>query len=372
MRDAAQRLDEGHRARDQVGIAADLEVLGPQAQRDLVAGLGARGVHVGADGRTVAQPQHRVIGRGADELGLDEVHLRAADEAGDEEVVRMLVQLQRRADLLDLPGAQHHDAVGQRHRLDLVVGDVDHRRLQVLMQLRELIAHPHAQRGVEVGQRLVEQEHLGLAHDRAADGHALALPARQVLGLALEQVLDVQDARGVAHRAVDLVLRYLGQLQPERHVVVQVHVGVERVALEHHRDAALGRRHVVDQAAADAHLAAGDVLQPGDRAQQRRLAAARRADEDHEFAVPDLQVDAMQDLGLAIGLDHAVQLHVRHLDTSARARGGRRLSRSLVSIDRPSPRPRSGEGANDVCREYTWLIDDPQRGYTRAFSVESR
>jgi hypothetical protein len=118
-------------------------------------------------------------------------------------------------------------------------------------------------RGVQVGQRLVEQEHLGLAHDGAADGHALALAARQVLGLALQQVFDVQDLRRVVDRGFDLDGRHLGQLQAEGHVVVQVHVRVQRVALEDHRDAAFGRWHVVDHAAADAQLAFGDVLQPG-------------------------------------------------------------------------------------------------------------
>jgi hypothetical protein len=36
---------------------------------------------------------------------------------------------------------------------------------------------------------------LRLAHDGAADGDALALPARQLLGLALQQRLDAQDLR---------------------------------------------------------------------------------------------------------------------------------------------------------------------------------
>ena len=40
----------------------------------------------------------------------------------------------------------------------------------------------------------------------------------------------------------------------------------------------------------------GDLLEPGDHAQQRRLAAARRADEDDELAVLHVQVDALDDL----------------------------------------------------------------------------
>ena len=83
----------------------------------------------------------------------------------------------------------------------------------------------------------------------------------------------------------------------KRHVLEHGHVRVERVVLEHHRDVALLRRDVVDHAAADRDLAVGDLLQPGDHAQQRRLAAARRADQHAELAVVDLDVDAVHDLG---------------------------------------------------------------------------
>jgi hypothetical protein len=77
------------------------------------------------------------------------------------------------------------------------------------------------------------------------------------------------------------------------------HVRVQRVVLEHHRDVALLGRQVVDLALADQDLAARDFLQPGDHAQQRGLAAARRADQHGEGAVGDVDVDAMQDRHLA-------------------------------------------------------------------------
>ena len=59
--------------------------------------------------------------------GRQEVHRRRADEGGDELVLRAVVEVERRADLRDAAAVEHDDAVGQRHRLDLVVGDVDHR-----------------------------------------------------------------------------------------------------------------------------------------------------------------------------------------------------------------------------------------------------
>ena len=81
---------------------------------------------------------------------------------------------------------------------------------------------------------------------------------------------------------------------------VHGHVRIERVVLEHHGDVAVLRRHVVDDVAADQDLAAGDVLEAGDHAQRRRLAAARRADQDDELVVGDVEVDAAHRLDLVV------------------------------------------------------------------------
>ena len=66
------------------------------------------------------------------------------------------------------------------------MGDVDGGGLQVALQVLELASHVGAQLGVEVGDRLVEEEHLGFAHDGAADGGALLLPAAELYRLAVE------------------------------------------------------------------------------------------------------------------------------------------------------------------------------------------
>ena len=69
--------------------------------------------------------------------------------------------------------------------------------LRRAVQAGDLRAHLHPQLGVEVGERLVEEEDLGPAHDGAAHGHALALAAGELLGLAVEQRLDAQDLGGL-------------------------------------------------------------------------------------------------------------------------------------------------------------------------------
>src|SRR5688572_31399289 len=108
---------------------------------------------------------------------IDEIHRRAADKAGDEPVAGMIVEIHRCIDLLDVPFVHHHDPIAERHCFDLVVRDVDHRRVQLLMQTGDLSAHLNAELSVEVGQRLVEKENLRLADDRAPECNALTLAA---------------------------------------------------------------------------------------------------------------------------------------------------------------------------------------------------
>ena len=116
------------------------------------------------------------------------------EEARDELVDGLVVEVQRRADLLDLAVAHDHDLVSHRHGLDLIVRDVDHRGVESVVEVDELGAHLDAELGVEVGERLVEEEDLGIADDGAADRDALALAARKLLGPALEELLDVRGS----------------------------------------------------------------------------------------------------------------------------------------------------------------------------------
>ena len=130
------------------------KAIGPDADHDL--GPARRRRSADREAGTAAQPDLA----GAGERALEEVHLRRADEARDEQVGRAPVELLGRADLLDDALVHDHDPVGEGHGLDLVVGDVDHGGAQLLVQPRDLEPDGRAQGGVEVGERLVEQEHL--------------------------------------------------------------------------------------------------------------------------------------------------------------------------------------------------------------------
>ena len=73
-----------------------------------------------------------------------------------------------------------------------------------LMQLGDLGAHLHTELRVQVGERFVHQEDLRITDDRAAQGDALTLAAGKRLGLAVEELLDVQDLRGLCARSLSI------------------------------------------------------------------------------------------------------------------------------------------------------------------------
>ncbi len=62
---------------------------------------------------------------GIQQLAVSKVHGRRAHEPGDEGRRGCLVNAAGRTDLLDVPFVHHHQLVGQRHRLDLIVGHED-------------------------------------------------------------------------------------------------------------------------------------------------------------------------------------------------------------------------------------------------------
>ena len=123
------------------------------------------------------------------------------------------------------------------------------------MQLLDLRAHLHAQLGIEVAERFVEQEDLWVAYNGAPHGDALALAAGKLARETMQELFEAEDLGRPPDLFVHHRLRRLRQGQREGHVVVDRHVRVERIVLEDHRDVAILGRHRVDHPPADGDLA---------------------------------------------------------------------------------------------------------------------
>ncbi len=193
------------------------------------------------------------------------------------------------------------------------MGDVDRRHTGATVEIDDLAAGMDAQVGVEVGQRLIHQEDARLADHGTGQRDALPLAAGHLAGLAIEQVVDLQRTRHFGDVALDRLAgaalaghqvadegQALAARQPahgERHrdVLASGQVRIEGVGLEDHRNVAVGRRRPGHFLAADDDLAAVGMIEAGEDAQQRTLAAAGRADQRDEFARLDLEADALED-----------------------------------------------------------------------------
>ena len=228
---------------------------------------------------------------GPAQLAGQQIERRRADEGGDEEIDRSVVKLPRRAHLLQDPVAHHRDPVGHRHRLDLIVRHIDRRDARGPLQPGDLDPHLTAQAGVEIGERLVHQKRPGVTHQRPSHRDALALSSRELARAAREQRLKLEHRRRFADAGFDQRARLLADLERESQVLGDAEVGIERIALEDHRDVAQARRQVIGERAADREHALGDRLEPSDHAQRRRFAAPGRSDQNQEFAVLDLQIE---------------------------------------------------------------------------------
>ena len=250
----------------------------------------------------------RTVGAGGARLrDLPVQEVRGADEPRDELGRRPLVDLGRRPHLLDPTGSHDGDAVGDRHRLLLVVGDVGDREAELALKPLDLVAHEHPEVGVEIRQRLVEEEHAGPHAQRAGQRDALLLAAGQLIRAAIPEPFQAHDAQEVLHARGDLAARAAPDAERIPHVAGHRQVREERVALEDHRGGPPIRRiprHVLPVEPDPAGVRADE---PAGHAQEGRLAAAARADERDQLAFPDLGVDTVDGHDGAVALGQPLQ-----------------------------------------------------------------
>jgi hypothetical protein len=187
----------------------------------------------------------------------------------------------------------HDDLVAHGQRFALVVRHVGHGELQALLQCPDFLAHFASQPGVQVGQRLVKQQHRRLQHQRARQRHTLLLPAREFAGQPVVKADQSHVAQRLYRAAAGGILGHARHAQTVHHVLQHIHVREQRIALEHHAHVALGRAQGGDVLPRNEDLPGGGRLQPGDHAQRSGLAAARGPKDGGERAARHLEADAL-------------------------------------------------------------------------------
>ncbi len=173
-------------------------------------------------------------------LGGHDVHAGRADEIADEGVGGLVEQFRRRAALHHAAVMHHDDGIGEGQRLGLVVGDIDHRQVELAMQRLELRAQLPFQLGIDHRQRLVEQHRGDVGtHEAAAERDLLLGVGRQPRRLALEIGREVEQIGDLLDPRLDVAPGHAAVLQRKCEVLPDRHGVVDHRELEHLRDVAL-------------------------------------------------------------------------------------------------------------------------------------
>ena len=187
------------------------------------------------------------------------------DESRDEFVCRPLVDLDRASDLLDQAVLHDDQAVGDRHRLELVVRHEDGRDVQPLLELPDLLAHDEPQVRVEVGEGLVEEQDLRFEAERPGKGDALLLAAGELVDHPVPEGLQFDHLEQFVDPRRDLLLRPLVDLQAVPDVFRHGHVGEQGVVLEADPRVPEVGGKVVDPLAVEDDVARTDIGEAADQ-----------------------------------------------------------------------------------------------------------
>ena len=305
VRGDAADLGQQHReARIALEEVLDGQVERPRARVLLLDRLG--------DHRRVRRQRAGVVGdeQGAalyaPHLGREDV--RGAEEAGGELGLRRFEHSGGAPHLLDPALVHHRDPVAHRQRLLAVVGDEDEADPELALEALELHLHLAAEVGIERRQRLVEQQHLGLQHQGAGEGHPLPLAAAELVRPAFLQAGQPHHRQRLADLPRLLSSRQTLIGQAEADVLLDGQVGEEGVLLEDHVDRPLVGGHPRHVLPLDADRPGARRLEAGDHPQQRGLAAAARPQQREQLAAADGQGDAVDRDHLAEALGDVLDL----------------------------------------------------------------
>ena len=198
------------------------------------------------------------------------------------------------SDLLEPACVHHGDAIGDLEGIFPVVRHEHGRHARRGVEPPQPGPQVLADACVEGAEWLVEQQDAGLRGERAGERDPLPLPARELRRSPVREPLEPHVAEELAHAIGDARLRRAAHAEAEGDVLEDRHVLEERVVLEDQPHVARGgggARHV---GPVEAHRSRIRRLEPGEDAQERRLAATRGPEQREQLALRHLQRDIVE------------------------------------------------------------------------------
>ena len=209
---------------------------------------------------------------------------------------------------------EHHASVADAdHAVGIAIGEFDlmqHAEHGELRRPRQLLQQPHDLLGrfrIEARDRLVGQQHARPLRQCARDRDALLLAAGERAGALFGEMLE-PDLRQMVARRFELGARQAAERSLQgvmaaeragRHIGQDAAAADEARMLRDHRELEPRAPQLLAFERAEIGIAEPDFAgarpqDPGDRMQQRRLAAAVAAEDHDKLARLDIQIEAVQ------------------------------------------------------------------------------
>ena len=229
--------------------------------------------------------------------------LRFAHESENLRIGGRGVELQRVGVLRDGAVTHHHDAVSEIKRFFAVVGDENTGEAQLALQTfqpqTQILTHLHIQRT----ERLVKKHHFRRGGQCSCQRYPLLLPTGQLRRITVAEGSELHHFQELHDLLPDDVFRRTLPARqhgkPKSDIIGNGQVLEERVMLEDKADMARTHGDIGHIAAIQDDAPAVRRFQPGNQAQQGRLAAAGRAQERRHFARLNAQIRGQERRKLA-------------------------------------------------------------------------
>src|SRR5262249_38806403 len=203
---------------------------------------------------------------------------------------------------------EHADTIAHHQCLILVMGHVNDRYPQALVQMLDLQLHLLPQLLVQRTQRLIHEEELGLEHDRTRNCNALLLTPRELLGISRLKSRQIDELENRLNATGNIAPAQPAHLERKGDIACDRQVWEERIVLKHHANVALIGRQRADRSSRKLYLAGIRVRQAGNHLKRGRFAGTRWTEQAQELALCKCEGDPVDGPYGVKYLRHVVEL----------------------------------------------------------------
>ena len=157
----------------------------------------------------------------------------------------MVIDVERRIDLLHDAILHHEDVVRERHCLRLIMCHVDDGEAVLHLQLFDLKAHLLTQMRVETRERLIEQHDIGIDRKGSSECYALFAAAREEVRASFRCRQEIRRLQCLGGTLTYLRLGELADAQRKRHILIDRQMRPDGKCLKHHAEVPLLGRQIV-------------------------------------------------------------------------------------------------------------------------------